>query len=321
MQAVRSYPPDMRARPMSNDGPKVVARDLFAVPVVVCQWPGAERLNAELREAVMERFRSSPGVVVSNRNGWHSEVDLHKWSQPCVAELLAMIEEAAAKLVTHTNPGADQKYLENWTVPFAWANVNPAGGHNRAHNHIHGGGQISGVYYVDVGECDAPEKGGRLVFEDRSGAPQAKMPGSDLLSREWALTPTPGTLVLFPASQFHYVEPYRGNGYRISIAFNCWHPEFENLYYSDMLERGWWRINFRFLVLLKEKLPEKARALSLFARYALKEFGQSPTAKTSLFARLKAALAKAEVDASAEAEGTHIDVRKNTRVAKKNELI
>jgi hypothetical protein len=126
-------------------------------------------------------------------------------------------------------------------------------------------------------------------------------------------------MTIFPASQFHYVEPYRGRGYRISIAFNLWHPEFENLYYPDMLERGWWRINFRFLTLLKDKIPEKARALSLFANYARREFA-ARNGKNSLLARLKRAFAQAQVDASAEAEGTHMDFSQDTPSPIKNEL-
>jgi len=316
MQVVRSIKQENATA--KTDGPRVAARDLFAVPVVVCQWPEAEQLNAQLREIVMERFKSTPGVVVSNRNGWHSETDLHKWPEPCIAELLEMMQTAASKMVAHIAPGTN---TTNWQIPVAWANVNPAGGHNRAHNHINGGGQLSGVYYVDIGECTDPGASGRLVFEDRSGAAQPKLPGRNVLSREYALTPSPGTMVIFPAAQYHYVEPYRGNGVRISIAFNLHHPDFETLYYPEMLETGWWRTNFRGLTVIREKIPEKMRALQLFASYAVREMGQAGKGKAPLFSRLKSALSKAQADASAEAEGTHQAAIDDGRLAEKKPLV
>jgi uncharacterized protein (TIGR02466 family) len=278
--------------------PDVVVRNLFAMPIVVCRWPDAQRLNAELRETIMNRFRTSPGVVISNRKGWHSKFDLHEWPEPCVAEFMEMVQTAARQMVQHALPDAGERYLENWQVTPAWANVNPAGAHNRSHHHLDGGAHFSGLYYVDIGECEGPIDRGCTIFEDRSGVAQPSEPSVHPLSREYALVPAPGTMALFPSSQYHYVEPYRGKGVRVTIAFNLYHPEFHILYYPGMQSMGWWWKNFRGLMILKEKIPEKAHALSLFASYAAKEL-REPHSEEPLGRRLKVVYERASVDASA----------------------
>ncbi len=277
------------------DEPKVTVRELFPIPVTVCQWQNPERVNKELREAIMTRFRSSPGVVNSNRKGWHSNFDLHTWPEPCIAEFLAMVRLSTAKLVAHTT--SDPKFLDNWQVQIAWANVNPPGGHNRSHNHLDEGAHLSGFYYVDLGAVATPVDSGRTIFEDRSGVAQPTLPGRDVQSREYALVPKPGTMALFPASQFHHVEPYRGTGVRITIAFNLCHPEFSVLYYPGMRDEGWWWTNFRGLMVLRSKIPEKMHALVLLASYAADELGRSRPG-ASLRDRFKVLYERASVDAS-----------------------
>lgn len=279
-------------------GPTFVVRDLFAMPVEVAHWTAAQRLNGELREAIMKRFNTSLGVVISNRKGWHSNFDLHEWPEPCIAEFMGMVRDAAANMVRHIVPDADKKYLENWQVKPAWANVNPAGAHNDSHHHLDGGAHLSGFYYVDVGRCDGPTDRGCTIFEDRSGVARPALPDRHPLSREFALVPTPGTMAMFPASQMHYVEPYKGEGVRITIAFNLTHPEFEILYYPGMQSPGWWWKNFRGVMVATEKVPEKLRALRYFASYAREVFRSGRDA--SLRDRLKNLYERASVDAAAK---------------------
>ena len=78
---------------------------------------------------------------------------------------------------------------------YAWANVNEAGQYNRSHHHGSPAFSRSGVYVV---EGDT----GALVFEPD----------------EIVIMPRPGALVLFPATQWHRVEPCDSR--RITIAFN-----------------------------------------------------------------------------------------------------
>ena len=292
--------------------PKVTVRELFPVPVAVCQWPDTERLNKDLREAILTRYRSSAGVVNSNRRGWHSNFDLHTWPEPCIAEFLAMVRLSTSELVARMT--SDRKFLDNWQVQIAWANVNPRGGHNRSHNHLDEGAHLSGFYYVDLGACETPGDSGRTIFEDRSGVAHPTPPGRDLRSREYALDPKPGTMALFPASQFHHVEPYRGAGVRITIAFNLCHPEFSVLYYPGMRDEGWWWTNFRGLMVLRSKIPEKLHALALLASYA---FGELRSARTgsSLRGRFKVLYERASVDASAAREAKQTVSAASTAIA------
>jgi uncharacterized protein (TIGR02466 family) len=283
-----------------NSAPKVATRDLFATPITVCEWPDADRLNAELRDTILRHQSVSPGVVNSNRKGWHSKTDFHRWPEPCVAAFVELVHEATAKMAAHLTGGADTRYTQNWRITGCWANVNPRGGFNKPHNHI-GGGQLSGFYYVDLGDCADPTYAGRTVFEDRSGVAEAMKPGRPIAAREYAMVPKPGVLVLFPAAQYHYVEPYRGNSQRITIAFNLAHPDFDVLYYPGMEGQSWWWTNFRGLMLLKTKIPEQLRALSLLPSYAAQDLRRSGD-RASFFRKLKVAYDRASVDAAAAAD-------------------
>ena len=87
--------------------------------------------------------------------------------------------------------------------------------------HVHGGSFWSAVYYVRAGEGE----GGQLVLHDprmpalRMHAPglRFKDMGPDVRAE---VQPKSGMLVLFPAWLLHSVEPWQGDGHRISIAMN-----------------------------------------------------------------------------------------------------
>jgi uncharacterized protein (TIGR02466 family) len=274
---------------------KAAIKDLFATPVGVFEWPCPERLNNELRSVIMARYNTSPGLVSSNRKGWHSTFDMHRWQEPCVGELMSMVKAGAQQMSAHFVDGADKGMSENWKIKSCWSNVNPPGGYNQPHHHIAGNTLLSGFYYVDIGDCPDPKFAGRTVFQDRSGVAQPKRCSSDPLSREYAIVPKPGVMALFPAAQYHYVEPYRGNSLRISVAFNLENPDLDVLYYPDMLEQEWWWKNFRGLMLLKSKIPEKTRALMRFGSYFVDEL-RRPRQKAPFLRRVRVTLDRAEAD-------------------------
>lgn len=308
---------------MSNailQGPHVIVRELFASPIAVCEWPDAERLNAQLRDVILARFKSSPSVVQSGRYAWQSEQDMHKWPEPRIAQFIAMVKAAAANTVARVVPGADQTYLENWRVISCWANVNPPGGHSHSHNHAETGGHLAGFYYVDLGDCNDPSYAGRTIFEDHSGIALPRRLDSSVLAREYALVPKPGRAALFPAAQFHYVEPNRTKGMRITVAFNLAHPEFDVLYYPNMRDPGWWWRNFRGLMLLRTKIPEKLNALALFASYAIDELRRADDV-VPLSRRLKSARLRAEVDASAAADAARAVNTPDGRLPEKEQIV
>jgi uncharacterized protein (TIGR02466 family) len=106
--------------------------------------------------------------------------------------------------------------------------------------HIHGGCYWSAVYYVRADEGE----GGDLVFHDPR-MPGLVMHAPDLKPRagggeqQVSTRPAAGMLILFPSWLAHSVTPWRGQGRRISVAFNLTAAERprEGLVEASMLNR------------------------------------------------------------------------------------
>lgn len=292
------------AAPLTEgNAPYVIGRDLFASPVLLCEWPQTQALNAALRDVIMERYRVAPSTIQSARYAWQSEFDFHKWPHKCVEEFVDMLKVSAAKFTAYILPNAPKELTEGWRIVSCFANVNPPGGFSQPHNHIETGALISGVYYVDIGECEPPYAG-RTILQDRSGVAFPRAAGRDPLACEYAVVPRPGAALLFTAAQMHYVEPYRGKGLRISIAFNLSHPAFDVHYYPGMRTETWWWRNFRGFMLVGRKVPELWRALRMFGTYFAREL-RRPSGQ-SVFQKAKVALQRAEVDAQADLGATTV---------------
>ena len=203
----------------------VAARGLFPTPLIVARLRDGAALNAELAPTILARERVERGLLVSNRGGWHS-AEFQSW---CGAAGLALLE-AARQLVDEMTSveqgGVLRPARVGWLVT-AWANVNRAGDSNRPHGHA--GAYWSGVYWVDDGDADGdPAAGGLLELADPRGilpsmvAPHLRC-AIEACAGEGggqAVTPRPGTMVLFPAWLIHSVTPYGGQRPRISVAFN-----------------------------------------------------------------------------------------------------
>jgi hypothetical protein len=209
-----------------------------------------------------------------------------------------MIEAAVRKLIKDLIPDANEDLLNGWRIQACWANVNPKGGFNRPHHHEGQYSHFSGFYYVDTGKCDIPLNAGRTIFQDRSLVARPTPSDGDLTSREYGVVPQAGVMLIFPASLYHYVEPYQGEGLRVTIAFNVYHPKFRVLHYPGTQELGWWWTNFRGIMLLGTKIPEKFRALRLMLPYVAQEMAQSRDAGTTVRARIGVAISRALADAS-----------------------
>ncbi len=82
-----------------------------------------------------------------------------------------------------------------------WLNAMPPGSGTSRHSHEENDELLSGVYYVAV-----PEHSGDIGFQDGPFRTQVR--------------PSAGMLLLFPPSLVHWVEPHRGEGLRLSVAFN-----------------------------------------------------------------------------------------------------
>ena len=119
------------------------------------------------------------------------------------------------------------------TIENSWANVNSG---NFASNmaHLHSGYHLSGVFYINVPQCDADSKGrkcdgneGNIMFKD----PRNRLFESNSLNKlnftfgqfnqALKILPKNGDIILFPAWLHHWVMPsYNSEKERISIAFN-----------------------------------------------------------------------------------------------------
>jgi hypothetical protein len=109
-------------------------------------------------------------------------------------------------------------------------------------------------------------------------------------------------MVVFPGRLYHYVEPYTGNRLRITIAFNLKHPDFVVPYYEGMQEPDWWWTNFRGLMIIPEKVPEKLRALCILpAKLRARQVPRSFQLRAWMN-HFKTALHHAAAEASARAE-------------------
>ena len=244
--------------------------ELFPSPVLHYLWPDSEELNRQLRDVILKRKERSAGVVKTNRGGWQSQANLETWEEAPVQILVGRIHAMIGELVTRTVPESDDRHLAGWKIR-AWANVNEKGHFNRSHHHIGPNSIVSGVYYVDVGQIERGEAvSGWTVFEDRSRVAKEILLNPNPRERECQVRPQNGKMVLFPASLMHSVEPYSGDGFRITIAFNLCHPGFVSPSYPGMAEElDWWWINFRPLMLLGQKIPEKIHAIGLFPKMLL----------------------------------------------------
>lgn len=209
----------MAAQPFT----RVDVKAVFPTPFAVCRLAAAEAVNAALRPRILQREREHPGRVISNQGGWQSEDDFLDWCGPEGRQVI----DAARALATRLTARRDGEPVRPAWKVYAWANVNRAGQWNDFH--AHPGNYWSAAYYVDDGgAADNPALGGEFEIEDPRGLAPAMyapglvfaMPGGEAVGAGMMFRPRAGDMFLFPSWLNHAVRPYRGNGTRISIAFN-----------------------------------------------------------------------------------------------------
>ncbi len=195
-------------------------RSFFETRIFTVDLLDMEALNAELERLVLAEAVREPGLVASNRGGWHSLPDLAQrpgtpYRALCdrLATYFQRVTEEAARAVGLDLP----PYRLGLT---AWAMAMGPGHYATLHDHAES--TWSSVYYVNAGDPAPPTmpSAGVLAFVDpRRATPTAH--GVDLFPTSFEVTPRTGRLVIFPGYLQHHVHPYLGQRPRISIAANA----------------------------------------------------------------------------------------------------
>ena len=182
----------------------------FPTPIYILDIKD-QNLNAQLERDVISWMNQDKGIKRTNIKGWHSTTNMHE--RPEFKRLVDALYEAQKKIYI-------EEHLES--EPFLgnmWANVNPPGGMNRAHQHPNS--LWSGVYYIK-----AEKNSGQLKIDDPRAAASMVRPrqkSDKVPSRLWREThyePVAGRCIMFPSWVMHCVDPNESNDIRISVSFN-----------------------------------------------------------------------------------------------------
>lgn len=190
----------------------------FPTPMLRYLLPEADKINPPLRDAILERARTTPGVTRHNVGAWRSPDDLLTWPLPELNIVRAAINRAVAQL-TQLTMGQSGKSVKGEVNAVAWATVSRDGDYLRPH--IHPLSTWSGVYFVACeGEPEGHPDSGVVEFLDpRMAANQLQTPGNPF-GEPLRIKPAPGLIIVHPGWLSHFVNPYRGATERVAIGFN-----------------------------------------------------------------------------------------------------
>ena len=183
---------------------------LFPTPVYIADIKHPT-LNQELERDIVAWSKQDKGIVRTNVQGWHSTTNMAELPQ--FKKLVDMLY-ACQKTIY------EQEHYESTPVlGNMWANINPPGGMNRAHQHPNS--LWSGVYYIK-----APKNSGHLKIDDPRASAAMLRPRQKegekpaRLFRETHYEPIAGRCIMFPSWLMHCVDPNNSNDIRISVSFN-----------------------------------------------------------------------------------------------------
>jgi uncharacterized protein (TIGR02466 family) len=188
--------------------------NIFPTPIFRYVLQRAEALNAQLREMILARERTTPSVAKSNQGGWQSPPDFFESSEPAVASLAKLVvgavNIATARADIPPNVGIRFEL-------YGWAAVNRKGHYNTTH--VHPMSTWSGTYYVDAGDEDhAPEAALEFVHPIAASVMNF-FPG--ILPSARLVRPQSGMIIVFPSYLQHSVRMYAGERPRVCVAFNA----------------------------------------------------------------------------------------------------
>lgn len=205
-----------------NEG-KGGAVSLFPTVCYVKPHGNIEKLNAELKRFILEQEQATKGLAKSSiKGGYHSDRKFLEQDNWAIKDLRQIIANDAMEYLKsfwgnesnmpYKEIGEFKLHMSGWSVILRAGDISVP--------HLHPRSNISGVYYVTNSKPsnDNFQGGGQLVFTDpriRAGVYPVRNQASTAM-----LSPVEGNIVMFPSYMEHYVLPFKGEGERISIAFN-----------------------------------------------------------------------------------------------------
>jgi uncharacterized protein (TIGR02466 family) len=182
----------------------------FPTPIYIADIEHST-LNQELERDIVAWSNKDKGITRTNVQGWHSPTNMNEL--PEYQKLVRMLYECQ-KTIYQQEHYESEPFLGNM-----WANINPPGGMNRAHQHPNS--LWSGVYWIKT-----PENCGDLKIDDPRSSAAMCRPRQKLgelptrLHRETHYKPIAGRCIMFPSWLMHCVDPNNSNDIRISVSFN-----------------------------------------------------------------------------------------------------
>ena len=189
---------------------KVYERLWWSTPVWECPVTNID--NESIRDYCLQVRKEKPGVIISNRGGWHSR-DL-------ILPIPKALDQLFNDLIVFSNDvGSRYTRINNITLRNWRSNINCPHDYNMPHDHQNS--ILSGTYYVSVPE----ENMGNLILhrEDKSEFfLTSKVKREETMANNLAIDcPIQESMFyLFPSWVKHSVERNEGTQERISIAFN-----------------------------------------------------------------------------------------------------
>ena len=138
-------------------------------------------------------------------------------SNPALNKLIDFCYEMVSSVIREVNNNFVD--MSNWVVGFqdSWFHITKDGGYHDYH--AHHGSPWSGIFYVDIGDCDFESVNGVNRFYSPLHVPM--LLGLNSLSvTNFDIEPENGKLVISPGFMPHSAVPYKGDKDRIIIAFN-----------------------------------------------------------------------------------------------------
>jgi uncharacterized protein (TIGR02466 family) len=172
--------------------------------------------NRELLKLVREWDKSNKSLTTDYKDNNPFEID-----HPATNWLRQNVNTAIIEYLQSI--GID--YAVNWQI-HGWANINRKGDYHDPHNHPHS--YLSGTYYVKIPQETKNKSKQRsdvrpnsiTFYDPRPGFNMQSIKNDPYIDPEHTILPTPGLLMLWPASLMHFVHPNLEDETRVSISFN-----------------------------------------------------------------------------------------------------